>query len=110
MQAMAQACQSSAIHPQGKWNMPAVSIRPMDTRATHRMRHLFSTPDWGRSAKIQSFSQTESGLEWRDPIMQAMAQACQSSAIHPQGKWNMPAVNIRPMDRATHHEAPLLHA
>ena len=32
-------------------------------------------------------------------------------AIHPQGKWNMPAGNIRSMGRATHHaEVSLLHS
>ena len=42
------------------------------------------------------------------PDMQVMYQACQSTAMHPKGKWKIPVASISSMDRGTHHNVLFL--
>src|SRR5210317_1523199 len=88
---MYQACQSSAIHPQGKWDMPLAIIGSMGGSSQQNVSPQCQIREilvylW----QLQIQEVMPCGI-W------LMYQACQSSAIHPQGKWDMPLAIIGSM-------------
>ena len=63
---------------------------------------------FAKSAQNQPIKWVLWGLKGIHPDIQIMSQACQSIAMHSQGKWNTPAVIISSMNRGTHHNVSIL--
>ena len=61
-----------------------------------------------KSAQNQLIRKVLWGMRGMHSEMQVMSQACQSTVIHPKGKWNMPAAIISFINRGAHHNVSFL--